>query len=122
MHELGPEPPERPSRLIQPEHSAEARWLLTDAIFQELARAGVLTDEMCERVARRFEAEAREQADPGRREMHTTIAMSARAIPIRASAPSGSDVRADYRRRQIVERTERLAAKAARRDGGKEQP
>lgn len=97
----------------------DRRYEFLTAVLRELARTGVLTDAMMERVALRFDGQAREYRGSDREERYADLADAARTFIFEATAPTATDARAEYQRRQIRERTERLARKIARApDGG----
>lgn len=103
--------------------ATERRVEFLTAILAEMARTGGITDAMMERVALRFDGQAHTYAGSDREERYTDLANAARLFVLEATGPTASDARAEFKRRQIRERTERLAGKEARRgnwtpDGG----
>jgi hypothetical protein len=78
---------------------------LFSALFGEMVRANILTDEMIERVALRFEGLAHAHRGSDREEQYTHLASAARILPMRARAPTPSEQHAEYERRQMRERT-----------------
>lgn len=74
---------------------------LVRELVLELIRAGVITDDMIERVEHRFEGEARAYAGNSRAERYEQLAHMARLLPIEAAAPTVTEFNADYRRRQL---------------------
>ncbi|RSV15682.1 hypothetical protein CA235_07470 [Sphingomonas sp. ABOLF] len=85
---------------------------LFGALFEELVRAGVLTDDMVENVALRFDGLAHEYRGSDGGEQYSHLAFAARLLPGRARAPTVSERRAEYERRQMRERTAILERRA----------
>lgn len=85
-----------------------------EALFEELYRSGVITDDMISAVAERAGSLERWHAGASEEDLHGGVAIAAAMLPMRAHAELPSDRRAAYERRQMIERTALLA-----RDGGK---
>ena len=85
---------------------------LFGALFEELVRAGILTEDMVENVALRFDGLAHEYRGSDREDQYSHLALAARLLPGRATAPTPSARRAEYERRQMRERTAILERRA----------
>jgi hypothetical protein len=90
----------------------EMKLALYDALFEELFRSGVLTEDMCERLAARFDGMERYYEGNSRQDHFTRLALATRLLPMRAVADTPSEHRAKFERKQMIERTALLERRA----------
>lgn len=83
----------------------EMKLDLYEALFEELFRSGVLTEDMCERLAQRFDGMERFYEGNSRQDHFTRLAMATRLLPMRAVSDTPSEARAKFERKQMIERT-----------------
>lgn len=95
------------------EHDAQVRFRVLEEIIIEAARSGGITREVVDRVADRLEDDATGIARGHSRD----IATWAMHIAMSVHGQTRQEYEAEFRRKQIRERTA-LIERAARRDGG----
>lgn len=97
-----------------------SRLLMLEEVVRALYRSGALTDDMLSDVDLRLSIEADEAGGEKTAEAYAVAAQMARMLPIEASqsATAASDMRADFRRQQMRERT----ALINQPDGGNDTP
>lgn len=86
----------------------DLRLEFLDALVGELIRSGVITEEMTERLADRMESYARHYDGNSRQLRYARMAEHARTMVAQANQMTEVEFAADFRRKQIRERTAML--------------
>lgn len=93
---------------------ASIKLAFFEAMFEEMYRSGIITDDTIAEVAKRAGSLERWHEGSPDADLHGGVAIAAAMLPMRATSALPSEHRARFERKQTRERTAMLA-----RDGGK---